>query len=33
MKALFKWEDNIKTEIKGVWFEDMDWAHSVENRV
>jgi hypothetical protein len=29
MKALCKWEDNIKMENKGLWLEDMDRTHAV----
>jgi hypothetical protein len=27
-----RWEDNIKMDLREIWFGDVDWIHLVEDR-
>jgi hypothetical protein len=27
------WEDNIKMDLRGLWWESMDWMHLAQDRV
>jgi hypothetical protein len=27
-----RWEDNIRTDVREIWWEDMDWIHLVQDR-